>query len=127
MAIDRNVVPVVYARCAYSCVYCGFDGRSFDSWMQMSIDHVRPSSCGGTDEPSNLVAACRSCNSITGPMKFTPEQSREEIFQAKKSRAREIREGAFRSWLAAVAPKYLEKPPAPELGLPSPGTDPMAP
>ena len=25
-----------------TCVYCGFDGRGFDAWMQLTVDHLRP-------------------------------------------------------------------------------------
>jgi hypothetical protein len=30
--------------------------------VKMTIDHVQPKALGGTDEPSNLVAACADCN-----------------------------------------------------------------
>ena len=38
----------------YCCVYCGDDANT--------VDHVIPTSRGGTDDPMNLVAACNSCN-----------------------------------------------------------------
>lgn len=42
------------------CVYCGaHDGP-------MHLDHVVPRADGGTDEASNLVTACASCNSRKG-------------------------------------------------------------
>lgn len=37
------------------CVYCGAPADT--------IDHVIPRSKGGTDDPDNLVPACRDCNS----------------------------------------------------------------
>jgi len=37
------------------CFYCGEDADT--------VDHIIPTSKGGEDEPYNLVAACRSCNS----------------------------------------------------------------
>lgn len=36
------------------CAYCGDDPVTFD--------HVVPRSKGGTDDPENLVPACRPCN-----------------------------------------------------------------
>jgi hypothetical protein len=33
-----------YARYHYTCVYCGFDGRGFDAWMQLTVDHIKPTS-----------------------------------------------------------------------------------
>ena len=73
-----------YQRYHFTCVYCGFDGRPFDSWMQLSIDHIRPISCSGSNELDNLVVACRACNSITSRMKFPEEMSREEIIKQRE-------------------------------------------
>lgn len=43
------------------CVYCGNpDGRT--------VDHVIAQARNGPDEPSNLVRACRRCNSSKGPL-----------------------------------------------------------
>jgi 5-methylcytosine-specific restriction endonuclease McrA len=39
-----------------SCAYCGRSGK-------VSIDHVMPLSKGGLDEHSNIVPACKTCNS----------------------------------------------------------------
>ena len=43
-------------RSAAVCAYCGAAGK-------LSADHLIPTSKGGPDEGSNLVRACRSCNS----------------------------------------------------------------
>lgn len=47
------------------CVYCGCVPAD-------SLDHVIPRSRGGADHPSNLVPACRPCNSSKGAR--TPEE-----------------------------------------------------
>jgi biotin operon repressor len=44
----------------FTCRYCG------DAAPQMEVDHVHPVSAGGTDDPQNLVAACRACNRSKG-------------------------------------------------------------
>lgn len=49
------------------CVYCR-------CVMADSLDHVMPRSRGGSDDPSNLVPACRPCNSSKGAR--TPEEWR---------------------------------------------------
>ena len=56
MAIPKRTRFEVLRRDNYTCRYC----RSTDN--PLTIDHVTPVSLGGTDDPSNLVAACRDCN-----------------------------------------------------------------
>lgn len=47
------------------CAYCG-------TWIAGTIDHVVPQHRGGTNDPSNLVSCCFSCNSKKGHR--TPEE-----------------------------------------------------
>ena len=56
---------VVFERDGGVCVYC-------ESPDHPTIDHVVPRSRGGTDELSNLVLACRRCNSAKGAR--TPQE-----------------------------------------------------
>jgi 5-methylcytosine-specific restriction endonuclease McrA len=51
----------IKARDGYKCVYCG-------SSENLTVDHVRPRSKGGTDTADNLVTACRPCNQAKGSM-----------------------------------------------------------
>jgi 5-methylcytosine-specific restriction endonuclease McrA len=51
----------IKARDGYACVYCG-------SSENLTVDHVRPKSKGGTDTADNLVTACRPCNQAKGSM-----------------------------------------------------------
>lgn len=46
----------------YSCHYCGESANT--------VDHVVPKVNGGLDEPSNLVAACISCNLSKGTKSY---------------------------------------------------------
>lgn len=48
----------VLKRDGFRCRYCGAQG--FDAILH--VDHVIPSSEGGTGDPANLVAACSNCN-----------------------------------------------------------------
>ena len=100
----------VYERDHFTCVYCGFDGRPFDSWMQLSIDPVRPQSQGGTDAISNMVCACKACNSITSRMKFEDLESPEEIIEKKRTRIAERRVVFYEKWRQYVGPHYLDRP-----------------
>lgn len=99
-----------YERYHYTCVYCGFDGRGFDAWMQLTVDHIKPTSAGGTDDPDNLVPACHACNSITSRMPFNDTASREDILAQKRARVRKRRAVFYKHWLKTVAPRFLDRP-----------------
>lgn len=61
----RKHRDLVLERDGYKCVYCG-------AAEALALDHVMPQSRGGSDEPENLVAACKSCNSRKSDR--TPEE-----------------------------------------------------
>jgi len=105
----------IYAKYHHTCVYCGYDGRGFDGWMQLSIDHLRPRSSGGDDSEENLVVACRSCNSITSRMTFEPDTPLEAILAAKRERVDARRAEFYDFWLKNVAPAFLKRPLPPVL------------
>jgi len=72
--LPRTLPPLsnheLFRRDAFLCMYCGdpfSDG-------QLTRDHVIPLSRGGLDVWSNVVSACRSCNTRKGCK--TPEQAR---------------------------------------------------
>lgn len=49
----------ILARDGHRCRYCG-------SAHELQIDHVVPVVAGGSNDPTNLVAACRICNNGKG-------------------------------------------------------------
>lgn len=51
----------VYRKAGFKCEFCGHA-------RPLTIDHYLPVDLGGTDEPSNLKAACRPCNKRKGNM-----------------------------------------------------------
>ncbi len=60
--INKVLRLAIYMRDRFTCVYCLrdlHDAPSFD----MTLDHVTPREFGGRHIVSNLVTACRSCNS----------------------------------------------------------------
>ena len=64
----------------HTCRYCG--GRAPD--VALTVDHVIPVALGGTDDPTNLVAACKDCNTgkaSTAPDAPTVAQVAEEQFR----------------------------------------------
>lgn len=58
MAVSKRTRYEVLRRDNHTCRYCG--GSAPD--VVLTVDHVTPVALGGTDEPSNLVAACKDCN-----------------------------------------------------------------
>jgi 5-methylcytosine-specific restriction endonuclease McrA len=70
----RNIPPLtnreLFLRDAHLCMYCG--GQYKES--SLTRDHVIPMSRGGRDRWSNVVTACRHCNTSKGNK--TPEEAR---------------------------------------------------
>lgn len=56
----------IYKRDKYKCVYCSTSN-------DLTLDHVIPKSKGGKNTWSNLVTACKKCNSRKGDR--TPEEA----------------------------------------------------
>lgn len=58
MAVSKRLRHEVMRRDGHACRYCGATAPD----VKLTIDHVTPTTLGGTDEPSNLVTACADCN-----------------------------------------------------------------
>ena len=60
MTVSPQVRAAVRAAFNYRCGYCGVP----EDWAggELEVDHFRPLARGGTDEFTNLVYACTSCN-----------------------------------------------------------------
>lgn len=56
----------VLDRDGWQCTYCHkpLEGRD------ATADHIIPKAAGGSDDPDNLVAACRRCNGIKSDQMF---------------------------------------------------------
>lgn len=60
--IQKAMRLAIYMRDRFICTYCLtslLETNPFD----VTLDHVVPRNAGGKHIPSNLVTACRSCNS----------------------------------------------------------------
>lgn len=51
----------IKARDAHRCAYCG--RTAAQSKAHLHLDHLQPKARGGADTATNLVLACRRCNS----------------------------------------------------------------
>jgi len=59
MAISKRLRYEILRRDNHTCRYCGASAPD----AKLTVDHVVPDALGGSNEPSNLVAACADCNS----------------------------------------------------------------
>ena len=78
----------IFERDHFTCRYCGWSGaEDFSLWFVggFCVDHVRPVTDGGTDDESNLVLSCHSCNHYKGsfPNK-TFDEARTYVMERRK-------------------------------------------
>jgi HNH endonuclease len=60
MAIPKALFQLVRQRAQFRCEYCHYP--ELLSSAPLSIDHLRPQSLGGSDDPANLALA--TCNRL---------------------------------------------------------------
>ena len=66
MAVSKRLRYEIPRRDNHTCRCCGESAPD----VKLTVDHVVPVSLGGSDDPTNLVAACPDCNagkSSSGP------------------------------------------------------------
>lgn len=51
----------IYLRDGLACAYCG-EAVEGEGGTELTLDHLRPLSAGGSNAATNLVTACRRCN-----------------------------------------------------------------
>lgn len=61
---NERTRAAIYERDGYRCAYCDFDMR--DIPRARCLDHVIPLAAGGTNDPDNVVTACKRCNGRKG-------------------------------------------------------------
>jgi hypothetical protein len=60
----------IYVRDGFACAYCGRGVE--EEGVVLTLDHLEPYSKGGAlIDPTNLITACRNCNSSRGDQPFT--------------------------------------------------------
>jgi hypothetical protein len=92
MAVSRRLRYEVLRRDNHSCRYCG--GAAPD--VKLTIDHVVPVALGGSDDPTNLVAACADCNG--GKSASTPDAALVDDVSADAVRWARARHEALVRW-----------------------------
>lgn len=77
----------IYVRDGFSCAYCGRDLRGAEP-CEVTLDHLLPRHYGGGNEATNLITACRSCNSSRQDkpwIDFVPGGARDRIEQLRNT------------------------------------------
>lgn len=83
--VERRLA--IYLRDGFTCCYCGKDLRQ-EPPAAVTLDHLRPRSAGGTNESTNIITACHSCNSTRQDkpwVDFAPGGARDRIEQLRHS------------------------------------------
>ena len=60
--ISKRKRHAIYDRDDWQCQYCGRDLRHADL-SEITLDHIHTQADGGSNDPSNLITACHTCNS----------------------------------------------------------------
>lgn len=80
-SLPWQVSRAVAERGDYRCWYCGINLLTCERGNRGISDHVLPVARGGTNEKSNLVNACYTCNSLKRAL--TLEEYREAVRNAR--------------------------------------------
>jgi hypothetical protein len=94
VAVTKRLRYEVLRRDNHTCRYCG----TAASAAPLAVDHVVPVALGGSDEPSNLAAACYDCN--TGKSASAPDDATVDDVAADALRWRQAIEYAGQRMLA---------------------------
>ncbi len=84
--IRREKRLALYLRDEFTCLYCGRNLKTAAP-ADITLDHLLPRHFGGTNDPTNLVTACRSCNCSRQDrpwVDFAPGGARERIEQRRQ-------------------------------------------
>lgn len=97
MSVSKRLRFEIFRRDNNACRYCGATAPE----AKLTIDHVIPVALGGTDDPSNLVAACGDCN--TGKSASSPDAALVTEVADDALRWARARHAAAESMLADMA------------------------
>lgn len=91
MAVSKRLRYEILRRDNHACRYCGATAPQ----VKLNVDHVIPTSLGGSDKADNLVTACSPCNS--GKTSSLPNAEHvADVAQETFRRAKELEQEAER-------------------------------
>lgn len=107
VVLRKDLRLAIYLRDSFRCVYCCADLHGAHP-QDITLDHVHAAADGGTNEPGNLVTACRRCNCSRQdkPLaRFAGPETRKDI---RRLTARAI--GRYRRLAKAIIAGTTEDP-----------------
>lgn len=96
VCVRKDLRLAIYLRDGFCCIYCLRDLRDAAP-SDISLDHLVPDSQGGTNEPKNMVCACRHCNCSRGDLplnRFCGPETRAHIRRNTRRPIKKYREMA---------------------------------
>lgn len=103
MAVSKRLRYEILRRDNHACRYCGATAPQ----VKLNVDHVIPTSLGGSDAPTNLVTSCADCNA--GKTSSMPNAEP----------VADVEQDAFRESAAAKRPTFRHIALDPETGMPA--------
>lgn len=61
VCVRKDLRLAIYLRDRLTCIYCLRDLHGAAP-SDITLDHIKANCDGGSNEPSNLITACRTCN-----------------------------------------------------------------
>jgi 5-methylcytosine-specific restriction endonuclease McrA len=93
----------IFKRDEFKCMYCGFSGKgSFENWLQLTIDHIRPLRFIEDNSDENLATCCNYCNLLTNRIPEYDETSKDLIKEMKRKRVKQIHDQMRSVWERSV-------------------------
>ncbi len=94
----------IFERDNYICQYCGLDGKIFENWLMLSIDHLLPTNDIERNDKKWCVTACKFCNTAKNKNKYIKTTPQDMINQKRKE-IMKTRNEYYEFWIENVALK----------------------
>lgn len=88
--IRREKRIAIYLRDNYRCIYCNKDLKNADN-QNITLDHIKPRSQGGSNRHTNLITCCKQCNSTRSNKPIRQFTTKEIVRKIRKQRYKSIR------------------------------------
>jgi len=109
IAVPKRIRFEVFKRDSFKCQYCGTSAPE----VILHVDHITPVAAGGTNELTNLLTACFSCNSGKSDKKLDDksavQKARNQMEELQERREQLEMMMAWKEGLRDIAQDAVEK------------------